>query len=304
MLDHIDRHLDQDLSLDRLAAVAHFSRFHFHRVFAAIMGETINGYVRRQRLERVGHMLLCNPYVSVTELGLGCGFSSSAVLSRQFKQYFGCSPTVWRRGGFLEYRPGGPKDSKIGQQLSNQEQADRLNNRDTPFVFAEKSHKRSSQMNNVVIKNFSPVRVAYMRQIGPYGPQLQELWKKLVTWAKARDLLLDQTLSFGISHDDPRMTVPAKCRYDACIEIAQDYQPDGQVNVSEIPGGKYAVYAFRGAVPEVQQAWQDMFAVWLPDSGFQPDDRPSFERYVGDGNEEQSSKVFSCDICVPVRPLS
>ncbi|WP_257572152.1 AraC family transcriptional regulator [Janthinobacterium sp. UMAB-60] len=51
VLDHIDRHLDTPLDLAQLADVAHFSRFHFHRVFAAWMGETLGDYARRRRLE-------------------------------------------------------------------------------------------------------------------------------------------------------------------------------------------------------------------------------------------------------------
>src|SRR5262249_25834145 len=48
---HIQEHLDEDLSLERLARIAHFSPFHFHRIFSALAGESVHEYVRRLRLE-------------------------------------------------------------------------------------------------------------------------------------------------------------------------------------------------------------------------------------------------------------
>ena len=47
-----EAHLDEELTLEKLAAVAAFSPFHFHRVFAAITGETLSDFIRRIRLER------------------------------------------------------------------------------------------------------------------------------------------------------------------------------------------------------------------------------------------------------------
>jgi AraC family transcriptional regulator len=49
-MTHIQEHLDEALDLEELARVACFSSFHFHRVFAAMTGETIADHVRRLRL--------------------------------------------------------------------------------------------------------------------------------------------------------------------------------------------------------------------------------------------------------------
>lgn len=51
VLETIDRQLDQPLKLETLAGVAHFSPFHFHRLFSAWMGETLGDYLRRRRVE-------------------------------------------------------------------------------------------------------------------------------------------------------------------------------------------------------------------------------------------------------------
>jgi AraC-like DNA-binding protein len=52
VMDYVQAHLDEDLTLEKLAGVAAFSPFHFHRVFASITGETLSDFIRRVRLER------------------------------------------------------------------------------------------------------------------------------------------------------------------------------------------------------------------------------------------------------------
>ena len=96
VLEHIDRHLDQPLDLDRLAGVAHFSPFHFHRLFSAWMGETLGDYLRRRRLEIAAARLLAQPRLTVLELALSVGFGSAEAFARAFRARFGCSPTAWR----------------------------------------------------------------------------------------------------------------------------------------------------------------------------------------------------------------
>ena len=60
--DYIYAHLDDDLSLDRLADVSGFSPYHWHRIYRAVRGETAAQTVRRLRLERAATMLAQNAW--------------------------------------------------------------------------------------------------------------------------------------------------------------------------------------------------------------------------------------------------
>ena len=51
-LDHIDRHLDDQLDLEAVSAVAAFSKFHFHRQFTATFGLSVQRYVQLSRMKR------------------------------------------------------------------------------------------------------------------------------------------------------------------------------------------------------------------------------------------------------------
>lgn len=99
VIDHVRAHLAEDLSLDRLAHVAAFSPFHFHRMFRAITNETLFAFIQRLRLERAAIALIHHPDESVLAVALDHGFSSAATFARAFRGHFGMSATTWRTGG-------------------------------------------------------------------------------------------------------------------------------------------------------------------------------------------------------------
>jgi AraC family transcriptional regulator len=113
VIDYIEGHIDGDLSLVKLAEVAHFSRFHFHRVFYGMVGETLNNFIQRVRLEKAANRLLAEPDLPVTEIALECGFSGSATFARAFRDMFGMSATDWRGGGYKRERKIGKEQRKV-----------------------------------------------------------------------------------------------------------------------------------------------------------------------------------------------
>lgn len=106
VVDHIDAHLAEPLDLAALAAVAHFSPWHFHRLFQAMTGETLAERVRRRRLEVAAARLLASPPQSALSVGLSVGFASAEVFTRAFKAHFGVTPSAWRRGGWRAWAAG------------------------------------------------------------------------------------------------------------------------------------------------------------------------------------------------------
>jgi AraC family transcriptional regulator len=217
VIDHIRDHLAEDLSLERLAQVAAFSPFHFHRVFRAITDETLFAFIQRLRLERAAVALTYRPDESVLAVALDHGFSSAATFARAFKAHFGMSAMEWRRGGAKRW-------SKRSKANRNPGKAPRRGRRD---------HARM----NVTVTTLPPHRVAYMRHVGPYGALgIPGLWERFTRWMDTRGLLGADSIKLGIGHDDPEVTAPEKCRYDACVVIPESFQGDRWVNVTEAPG--------------------------------------------------------------------
>lgn len=112
VIDYISGHMDEDLSLEKLASVAAFSPYHFHRVFKSIVGENLNEFVQRVRIERAASSLINCPLGSVLEIALDNGFGSTPAFARAFKEHFGMSATEWRDGGAEEWSKIRKVDSK------------------------------------------------------------------------------------------------------------------------------------------------------------------------------------------------
>lgn len=93
--DHIDRRYASDLDLDRIAAVAGVSKYHFVRRFERAYGETPIRYLTRRRIERAQD-LLRSANLTVTEVCMAVGFSSLGSFSTRFSGLVGESPTAYR----------------------------------------------------------------------------------------------------------------------------------------------------------------------------------------------------------------
>jgi AraC family transcriptional regulator len=291
VIDYIQAHRADDLSLEILAQVAAFSPFHFHRVFKGVTGENLKEFVQRVRLEWAASALLARAGADVTEIALDSGFQSASAFARAFKERFGMTATEWRSGGFAAW-------SKERQADRNPGQADRK-----PCDAPDDDDGQAGAM-NVTVQNLPAYRVAYLRHVGPYGAgsAIPDLWMRLMRWAEPRDLWTPDRIAVGIAHDDPKITAPEKCRYDAGLVVPAGPQADGPVTIVELRAGKYACAPFTGTGADIGAAWDRLFAGWLPRSGYQPDDGPFIELYRGDAWDTRTG-VVRCELCTPVRPL-
>ena len=94
--DYIESNINDSLSIEDLANVAGFSKFHFHRIFKGMMEEPLSRYVNRLKLERATHLLTYRTDMTITDIAYYFGFTDSAVFSRTFKSQYGVSPSHYR----------------------------------------------------------------------------------------------------------------------------------------------------------------------------------------------------------------
>jgi AraC family transcriptional regulator len=279
VVEHIDRHLDEPLELETLARVANFSSFHFHRLFAAWMGETLGDYLRRRRLEVAAQRLVAQPRLPVLQVALSVGFGSAEAFARAFKSRLHYTPTEWRAA-----------------HVSNRDQSNSKLDQAQAAAIANDGNMK------VRIIDRQPTTVAYLRYTGPFGKPLSDFWiHKVAPWMETNGLYGHDR--YGISLDDPEITASDKLRYDAAVEVPDDFAGAGDYQKTVIPGGKYAVGRFKGTDTEAAGAWRWLLRDWLPGSSMQLDGRPFFEHYPIDASFDQKTGVFECEICIPVTPL-
>lgn len=298
-LDHIDRNIAGDVSLGKLAEAACFSPCHFHRLFTALVGEPPAEYVRRLRLEKAAGLLANDPATPVTEIALDCGFSTSALFCRLFRARFGMTPTAWRRGGY-EKRKNRQLKSKTGKAK-----------RPRPgYRWSERTRTRERRTGmknklNVRIEELPPWRIAYVKHMKGYEDSagIGEAFETLFCWAGPRGFMGQDARVLGVALDDPDITPKDKCRYYAAVVVNDRAEADGRVGIMTIRSGLYAVGRFSGGAEIFKRAYDAMYGEWLPRSGWQPDDAPAFESYLGEPSGTPKRPRFVFDLYVPVRPL-
>jgi AraC family transcriptional regulator len=289
VMDFIHAHIDQPLPLETLAREACFSPFHFHRIFHALTGETLNDFIWRIRLEKAANMLINRPHLNIFDIALQCGFSSASNFAKALKKRYGVSATHIR------------KKSKLGAANRNAGKASRLQKVYTQARSkAAKIRKFKAQ---VRLETFPARPVAYRRSLGGYkAAALHSLWEKVCRWAVARGLYRLGALNIGIGHDNPSLTPSDKCRYDAAVTLPDNFQVTGAMNTTVIPAGIYAVFRFKGRGEDLESAYHYFYFEWLPNSGLVPGGFPPLEICLKNPGDKPKG-VFVADICILVEPF-
>ena len=156
----------------------------------------------------------------------------------------------------------------------------------------------------VEVKDFPPMNLAYIRYTGRYQGDaglFQRLWEELFRWAGPRDLVRPETKFLALYHDDPELTDDSLLRVSIGLSVSEDIEPSGNIGLMRLDGGKYACAKFRLGPKDYGEAWNWVYSVWFPASGFLPDDRPAFELFPQE-EEKYSDGKHPVDICVPVLP--
>lgn len=286
VLDYIREHLTDDLSLETLADIAHFSPFHFHRIFTALTGETLNDAVGRLRLERAAALLRGSPRLAITQAALDSGFNSVSSFSRAFKKRYGFSARSWDRQTTLQER-------KNGQVLEGF----------PVYTGLQLEEVAASGTFTVRVEPVPEQKLAFIRVFNSYQPErVVEAYEHLLGWYRARRGDLAQTTLIGMSQDDPTITPLELCRYDICLTVPPDWAGEGDVSTRSFPACQLASLHCVGDIYRVDLAWQFLFSYWLPRSRWQPANLPAMEIY-----RRQPVEIgwldFDIDCAIPVTTL-
>jgi AraC family transcriptional regulator len=263
---YIFAHLDEDLDVARLAETACFSPYHFHRIYHAMMGETVNDTVRRLRLHRAAFDLI-HDQKSITTIAVHAGYGSVEAFSRAFKASYGLPPAAYRdKGRLVVGAPSFPGPVELGPEV-NKEKCMNANSNTMPLKV-------------VGIATFEPVTLAAMRHTGPYQ-EIGQTFQRLAAWAGSRGLFGPGTRYLAVYHDAPESAAPSALRSDACIGVPAGFKPDREdVTMTTIAGGRCAIFHHQGPYAELGAAYRWIYSQWLPQSGEEPGDRPVFEEYL------------------------
>lgn len=256
-VDHIRADPRRDLSLDEVAAVAHSSPYHFHRIFTAVVGESPAAFTRRCRLERAGQLMMASPDRSLTSIAVDAGFPGLSDFSRLFRQHYGMAPSSWDRTTRID-RPPAP--------ISTPRPSDPAG--DEGFVPRPRIIRQPE------------LRLAYVRARGVIGlDDLSHQYGQLLAWAAQSGLDLGRERLVGMCWDNYETTPLDRIHYDFALTIPPTVEPGGSIGCYTLPALTAVAVHCRGSLPTIATAWDHLYERWFPATGHIPRHLPALKLF-------------------------
>lgn len=268
VLDHIHAHPADDLSLDTLADVAALSRFHFHRVFRALTGETVAAMVRRIRMDHAA-VQLTHGDATIVEIARAVGYPNVASFTRAFSDCHAMPPGAYRARG--HYR-----------------------------TTLTRFHTGEIDMTHpVTLRDAADRRLAGVLHKGAY-PKVGEAFDRLWALLGARGLAARVGDMAAVFYDDPSATPEDALTSHAGVFVDEDFPIGDPLQEVRLPGGRFAVMRYTGPYSGLTAAYDSFYCSWLPGSGEEPGDAPVFEAYLNTPADTPPDKLVT-EIWMPLK---
>jgi AraC family transcriptional regulator len=281
------RRLDGDVSLDTLAMRSGWSRFHFHREFRRVLGETPKHYTRRLRVQRAA-AVLATSNEPVLKVALALGFASHEVFTRAFRREFGCTPVQYRRRALK-----GATTTARARHLALTEAIGpcvRL------FRFSN-ARECAMPLQSIERKEIAPQPVLFIRRRiarSELQPTLAECFGKLYTHAQTKGLpIAGFPLARYIS------TGPGLWTIEPSIPLAAPAAGEGEMQPGTLPGGPVAFAVHMGPYDQLE-ATNAAVERWIEKQGYVVGGAP-WEWYVTDPGEVPNPADWKTEVYWPLQ---
>lgn len=266
-IDYIMQHLDEELSLDTIAAQFYISKYYFSHIFKEETGETLYGFIKRCKIDQSAIDMKLNPTKAITDIGLDYGYSSSNY-SSVFRQHHDTSPTIFKQSIPTQSMPVPFTPERIVKFKTAEEYAAHID-----------------------IQELNDFFVVYERFIGNYV-DIEKHWYQFLD--KYSSYMNKKTILLERFFNDPAITNSSQCICDICMTAEQDCDLD---NVMWISGSKWIVYHFNGEIKNIFETLQGIFSVWLPGSGYSMAQRYGLNIYH---HIDRNNHSVVMDLCIPI----
>lgn len=257
---------EQQASLEELAEAAALSKYHFHRIYRLLLGETCQQTQLRLKLAKAGQALTLAQN-SVTDAALQAGFTSSQSLAKALQRELGSNAT--------DLRSDPDRLSRVLQELASPQQLT-----DSPY--------------QVTLVSLAPCTVVSITTQGQY-PELNESYAYLFS------LLAEQAeiqAIVGLAFEDVDSDVAA--RFD-CALLVQPVpeQLASDLQLQQLDAQQYMVVRHQGSYDGLSNSIDWVYCYCLSQSSYMPADQPCLHHYLDDP-EQVEEALLRTDIYLPV----
>ncbi|MDR3057099.1 MAG: AraC family transcriptional regulator [Prevotella sp.] len=267
VIEYIGNHLNNEMDLKELAEISNFSEYHFHRIFKAIIGESIGTFVVRMRVETAARLLRYTT-LSVQDIAYNVGYGAPSSLTKVFRQFYNISPTDYRNN--KSYRIMKPLQTSSDIKLKDPK-----------------------------VVELEPKKAIYVRLQGnyqtiDYGGAFSKLW----SFVKENKLFTAGIEHLTMGHDDPHVTDSDKLITDVCLVIHKDVSPRGEISVRDVAGGKFLVFTYVGPYDNLFNVFDTIYR-WIPENGYELRMEQGFEKYLNHPGKTTPDKLKT-EIYIPI----
>lgn len=259
MVTYIEVNLENEITIEKLAEICHYSTFYTQKLFHIATGFTFKEYVRKRRLSEAAVQLQQNKE-RVTDVALSFGYENNESFSRAFRQFHGCTPSEARDGGCsVSYFPPIRLTLEVKGGMTMEY---RIEEQGIMKIVGVKEHYQDFDEG---IKRI---------------PSFWETFNGSNTEIELCDIA-EKDLIYGVCISDPDSSA-----YDYLIGVQSSATTTYEV--VEIPASRWLVFSARGKLPEsVQTTTREIFEHFLPNADFVVKDAPEMEVYpLGDPDSE------------------
>ena len=278
VMDYIEQHLTEDLSLEEISRYAGVSDYHFRKIFFYLSGMTLSEYIRNRRLSEANKDLLNKE--SVTDVAFKYGYESIDGFTRAFKAWSGFLPSEVAKTGvskmfpklsfYIDVKGGQSMDYKIVEMPA--------------FKFAGVSKRVPMQ--------FEGVNQAIVDLANSITQEQREAMHAL------QNIEPREIVNVSYEHDYQFMKDEGELTHLIGVLTTEDEVSD-LLDVLEVPAYTWAVFPNEGPFPDtLQQTYARIYSEWLPASDYEVIQAPAFS--FTKFNEDQPGDAYS-EVWMPVR---
>jgi AraC family transcriptional regulator len=273
VLNYIHNHLSDDLNVKLLSEQFGFSFFHFHRIMKSSLNEPLGSYINRVRLETAVNIIRYSN-LPLSEIALQIGYNDSSAFSKAFSKEFGLSPLKFKSNNTIVL------NTHIDYEINGM------------------GKLVSDIRPKIIILDDKPI--VYTKFKGEYtGKEYTNVWDNFWDVVTQNNILSWNPFVFSVYYDNPFETEAADCRAECCVSTHKKPSNNEHVETKTLPGGKYAMFRFKGPHKWLLEINEYILKEWVLNSNFKLRNSPLIERYINHYRYTEPNSLLT-EIYIPI----
>jgi AraC family transcriptional regulator len=276
LMTYINKYFKEDINIQRIEEICHYSYRNINRIFQAIHGETIGKYIKRIRLEKAAEYLKYSSS-KIADIAFEIGFEDIASFSKAFKNRYHTTPSAFR------------KRSKTLQDLTRES------------LLVEKVERKKIAFEIEYLPDFEMLYLEHKGAYDNFSP-LNDTWDQFLAYLKKKNLYSEQSILLGECLDDDEISDAIHCRYNLALILDRPlpFPLDGLFQTKTHQRQKYAKFLHKGSYETTPETYQRIYAFWMFDVNLELQDAPTLEFYLKDAATTPSEELLT-EIYIPVQ---